>query len=163
MMQRNELKSSFGSMVDESKFPRPWKWPVCIDTLHNVSIHLVQKPCLYRYNDKCIDTMSNCIDTMNHCIDTCWCVSIQFFTECMFWFWHGPVSIHEVWYRYRGLCIDTSTCCIDTNGDISNFCHVGALYRYIQVKLWIFSYRLSSIPWLHHLMPHLCIYLWYDP
>ena len=24
-MQRNELKSSFGSMVDESKIPGPWK------------------------------------------------------------------------------------------------------------------------------------------
>ena len=94
--------------------------------------------------------MNHCIDTMNHCIDTCWYVSIHSFTECMFWSWHGPVSIHEVWYRYRGLCIDTSTCCIDTNGDISNFCRVGALYRYmrtmyryIQVKLWNFSYLLS--------------------
>ena len=69
------------------------KWLVCIDTLHNVSIHLVQKPWVYRYN-------KHFIDSMNHCINTRWYVSIHFFTECMFWSWHGLVSIH-------GSCIDT--------------------------------------------------------
>ena len=96
---------------------------------------MAQKPCLYRYNE-------HCIDTMNHCIDTCWYVSIHSFTECMFWSYHGPILIHEVWYRYRGLCIDTSTCCIDTNGDISNFCRVGALYRYM-----VLMYRYNAPTW----------------
>ena len=83
MMQRNKWKSSFGSMLDELKLPGPWKWLECIDTLHNVSIHLAQKPCLHRYNEHCIDTVIN--------------VSILWTIVSILW---TPISIHVDMYRY---------------------------------------------------------------
>ena len=103
-MQRNGLKLSFGSMVDELKLPGLWKWLACIDTLHNVLIHLAQKPCL------CIDTMIN--------VSILWTiVSIVWTTILIHVDMYQYIPLQNacfgpgmVQYRYMRTCIDTEAC-----------------------------------------------------
>ena len=125
-MQRNKWKSSFGSMLDELKLPEPWKWLACIDTLHNVSIHLAQKPCLYRYYESCIDTMIK--------------VSILWPIVSILW---TIVSIHAGVYRYSSLQNASfgpgrvqyryMRSCIDTEAYVSIHLHV------VSIQMGIFQ------------------------
>ena len=150
--------------------PGSWKWPVCIDTLQNVSIHLVQKPQVYRYNEHYIDTMINvlilwplyrylliCIDTFlyrMHVLVLAWS-SID--TWCL-------VSIQRLMYRYIYMLYRYKWGYFKF---LPRWSIVSIHENHVSIhSSKIMNFLMSFIPGylgLHHLMPYLCIYLWYDP
>ena len=144
---------------------------------------MVQKPCVYRYNEHCIDTMIN--------------VSILWTIVLILW---TTVLIHVNMYQHMMICIDTflyrihvlvlAWPSIDTLGPVSiqrpMYRYIYMLYRYKwghlkflaywsiilihenhiskhwrKIKNFLIYFILGHFE-LHPLMPHLCIYLWYD-